>query len=71
MQGAVEPSHEGKFSAKAKRAGMSTQAYAEKEKHAGRTLGKEANLALIFAHHRPGNETAHHHPAANYASHAP
>jgi hypothetical protein len=38
--------NKGKFSKKAKRAGMSTQQYAEKEKHAGGKLGKEANLAL-------------------------
>lgn len=71
MQGAVKPSHEGKFSAKAKRAGMSTAAYAEKEAHAPGTLGKEARLAQTFAHHRPGNDTAHHHPEAGYACHAP
>lgn len=39
--------NKGKFSAKAAKAGMSTRAYAEKEKHAGGKLGKEANLALI------------------------
>jgi hypothetical protein len=38
--------HPGKFSGKAKRAGMSTLAYARKEKNAGGTLGKEANFAL-------------------------
>jgi hypothetical protein len=41
--------HKGKFSAKAKRAGMSTSAYARKEAHAGGTLGKEANLAETLA----------------------
>jgi hypothetical protein len=71
MQDAVKPSHEGKFSAKAKRAGMSTAAYATKEQHAPGALGKEARLARVFAAHRPGNETAHHHPQANYACHAP
>lgn len=40
--------HPGAFSASAKRAGMSTHAYAEKEKHAGGTVGKRANLALTF-----------------------
>ena len=36
----------GKFGRKAKKAGMSTQAFARKEKHAGGKLGKEANFAL-------------------------
>lgn len=40
--------HPGAFSAKAKHAHMSTQAYAEKEKNAGGTLGRQANLALTF-----------------------
>lgn len=48
MKSAVPASHKGKFSAKAAAAGMSTHAYAEKEKNAGGTLGKEANLALTF-----------------------
>jgi len=38
----------GAFSAKAKAAGMSTHAYAEKEQHAPGTLGREARLALTF-----------------------
>lgn len=38
--------HPGKFSAKAKAAGMSTRMYARKEKDAGGTLGKEANFAI-------------------------
>lgn len=41
--------HKGLFGKKAKRAGMSTQAYANKEKNAGGTLGKEANLARTLA----------------------
>lgn len=41
--------NKGKFSAKAKRAGMSTAAYARKEAGAGGTLGKEANLAETLA----------------------
>ena len=45
-QGAVK--HPGAFTASAKRAGMSTHAYAEKEKHAKGTLGKRARLALTF-----------------------
>lgn len=47
-QKAVPKSHKGKFGEKAAKAGMSTHAYAEKEKHAGGTLGREANLALTF-----------------------
>ena len=38
----------GAFSAKAKRAGMSTQAFAQKKKSAGGLLGKEANLAITL-----------------------
>lgn len=53
MQTAVKPSHKGKFSAKAQAAGKSTHEYAEEEKNAGGTLGKEANLALTFEKHRP------------------
>jgi hypothetical protein len=36
----------GQFKAKAEAAGMSTHAYAEKEKNAGGKLGKQAVLAL-------------------------
>ncbi len=46
---AVKPSHKGLFKAKAERAGMSTSAYAEKEKDAPGKLGKEARLAETFA----------------------
>lgn len=45
--------HPGAFRAAAQRAGMSTHAYAEKEKNAGGTLGKRANLALVFDKIRP------------------
>jgi hypothetical protein len=38
--------HPGKFAAKAERAGESTKEFARKEKHAGGTIGKEANFAL-------------------------
>lgn len=68
MQNAVKPSHEGKFSAKAKRAGESTAEYAHEKEHASGTLGKEARLALVFAHHRPGSPNAHNrlrHPHAH------
>lgn len=53
MKGAVKPSRRGVFKKKAKAAGMSTAAYARKEKHAGGKLGEEANLALTFARFRP------------------
>lgn len=42
--------NKGKFSAKAKRAGMSTAAYAKKEAGAGGTLGHEAVLAETLMH---------------------
>ena len=41
--------HPGVFRAAAKRAGESTQEYAEQEKHAPGKLGKRARLALSFA----------------------
>jgi hypothetical protein len=47
-QDAVPPSHKGKFTAKADAHGMSVHAYAEQEKGAPGTLGKEARLALTF-----------------------
>lgn len=50
MQKAVKPSHKGLFTAKAKAQGESVHEYAEQEKHAGGTLGREANLALVFEH---------------------
>jgi hypothetical protein len=39
---------EGSFSGAAKRHGLSTHAYAEKEKHASGKVGKRARLALAF-----------------------
>lgn len=45
IKAATENSH-GQFRKKAESAGMSTHAYAEKEKHAGGLVGKQANLAL-------------------------
>lgn len=45
--------HPGAFRRAAQRAGMSTEAYAEKEKHASGTLGKRARLALTFSKIRP------------------
>jgi hypothetical protein len=55
IEKAVPKSRRGVFSAKAKRAGMSTHAYAEKERKAPGKLGEEARLALRFegmAHNR-------------------
>lgn len=43
----INPANRGKFTAKAKRAGMSVSAYANKEAHAGGALGKEANFARM------------------------
>lgn len=45
IKGATANSH-GQFRKKAEAAGMSTHAYAEKEKDAGGLVGKQANLAL-------------------------
>jgi hypothetical protein len=42
--GAAE--HPGRFAAKATAAGETTREYAAQKKHAGGTLGKEANFAL-------------------------
>lgn len=47
IAGATANSH-GQFKAKAKRAGMSTHAYAEKEKGASGRTGKQARLALTL-----------------------
>lgn len=51
MQKAVPEKNKGKFTRKAEKAGMSVHEYAEREKHAGGTLGREANLALTFEKH--------------------
>lgn len=53
MKSAVKPSRKGVFAAKAKKAGMSTAAYAKAKAHAPGTLGKEARLAQTFAKFRP------------------
>jgi hypothetical protein len=53
MADAVKPARKGVFKAKAESAGMSTQAYAAKEKNAPGKLGKEARLAQTFAKMRP------------------
>jgi hypothetical protein len=58
MQKAAESSKrkgtKGVFKAAAARHGMSTRAYAEKEKNAGGTLGKRANLALSYMNAKHG-----------------
>ena len=43
---------EGVFARKAHKQGMSTSAYAQKEKHASGKTGNQARLALTFAAHR-------------------
>ena len=48
MEKAFANSH-GQFKAKAKKAGMSTSAFAQKEKGAGGKTGKQANLVRIAA----------------------
>lgn len=51
IKGAIK--HPGAFKAKAKKAGMGTQAYARKERHASGKLGDEARLDLeLQAFHR-------------------
>ena len=47
----IKPSHKGLFTKKAKAAGMSVQAYANKKAHAGGVLGKEANFARMAKRH--------------------
>jgi len=49
---AVKPSRTGVFAAKAKRAGVSTAAFAKKNAGASGTLGQEARLAETFAKFR-------------------
>ena len=54
IKSAVPASSKGKFREKAQRAGMSTIAYANKEKDASGTLGKEARLAAsLMGMHKP------------------
>lgn len=50
MQKAVPKANKGKFTAKADAAGKSVHAFAEQERHAGGTLGHEANFALNAEH---------------------
>lgn len=53
IAGAVKNAH-GQFAAKAKKAGMSTAAFAKKEEGAPGKLGKQARLAetLMGMHHK-------------------
>lgn len=51
MKKAFSNAH-GQFKEKAEHAGMSTEAYAEKEKHAPGLTGKQARLALAGIHAR-------------------
>ena len=56
IAGAIK--HHGVFRAAAKRAGMSTEAYAHKHEHASGVLGHRARLALTLMH-------LNHHDEAN------
>lgn len=47
IQGAIK--HKGAFRAKAKKAAMSVAAYAQKEKGAGGSTGRQARLAITLA----------------------
>lgn len=49
IKGAINPAHKGAFSAQAQHAGMSTHAFAEKEKDAPGVTGRRARLALTLA----------------------
>lgn len=69
MRNAVKPSHEGKFTEKAKRAGESVPEYAEHEKDAAGTLGKEARLALTFEKAAHRRKSIYTHPRSRSMSH--
>lgn len=47
----IKPSHKGLFTKKAHAQGMSVQEAANKDAHAGGTLGKEANFARMAKRH--------------------
>ena len=49
IKAAINPSHKGVFSAKAKKAGKSTAEYAKEKSSAPGTLGKQARLAETLA----------------------
>lgn len=60
IKGATENSH-GQFAAKAKKAGMSTKAFAEANIHAKGLLGKQARLAYtLMGLHGGGKSTMAH-----------
>lgn len=54
IKGAIK--HPGAFKAKAKAAGMSTKDYANKEKGASGTTGKQARLALTLMGMKKGKK---------------
>ena len=64
---AVPESRKGVFKAKAEAAGMSTRAYAAKEKDAPGALGKEARLAttLMGMGHKAKKSKLYDHPSSN------
>lgn len=64
IQGAVPKAHEGKFTAKADRAGKSVADYAAEKKDAPGALGKEARLAQTFEGmaHKKKRSLLHDHP---------
>jgi hypothetical protein len=66
VQAAVPKSRKGVFKEKAEHAGMSTRAYAEKEKNASSALGKEARLATtLMGMHKRKRSVLHDHPRSS------
>ena len=58
IKGAIK--HPGAFSAKAKKAGKSTHAFAEQHKNSSGTIGKQARLALTLSGmHGSGKSSPH------------
>lgn len=49
IQKAIPPSHKGRLTAKAKKAGMSPMAYAKEHMHSKGTTGKQARLAVTLS----------------------
>lgn len=62
---AVPESRKGAFKVKAERAGMSTRAYADKEKNAPGALGKEARLATTLMGLNHKKSKFYDHPRSN------
>ncbi len=56
IKNAIDPAHKGQFRAKAENAGMSTRAFAEKEKDAPGKTGKQARLAMTLMGMHHGGE---------------